>query len=325
MFDFKWLQLFAEGGEGGEAATGETAGVADQYTENLVALGVPREKIRARKAPAVKQEAPKEAAPVEQKGEEQAAAVTEQKRMTWDEIMADSEYNEAMQKTVSERVKKSKAAQKEAEDKLSKLAPALEVMARKYGMDVNDLDYDKLAAAVSEDAIYYEQRAMDMGVSVETAKHIDQLERESARRKAEEAKSVEDQAMRQHFKRLAEQAEKLKETFPNFDLTKEMENPAFARMTAPNMPISVEDAYYAVHRKEIQQASMQVAAQKTAENLSKTIQAGQKRPVENGTSSQAPSITTIDWRNASREQREAQRAAIKQAAAQGKKLYPGMI
>ena len=95
MFDFKWLQLFAEGGEGGEAAaTGETAGVADQYTENLVALGVPREKIRARKAPAVKQEAPKEAAPVEQKGEEQAAAVTEQKRMTWDEIMADSEYNE---------------------------------------------------------------------------------------------------------------------------------------------------------------------------------------------------------------------------------------
>ena len=322
MFDYKWLQLFAEG-EGGEAATGDTAGAADQYTENLVKLGVPRDKIRA-KSPAAKPAQPaQQVEQVQQQETEQAAAATEQKRMTWEEIMADSEYNEAMQKVVSERLKKSKAAQKEAEDKLGKLAPALEVMARKYGMDVNDLDFDKLATAVSEDAIYYEQKAMDMGVSVETAKHIDQLERESARRKAEEAKSVEDQAMRQHFQRLAEQAEKLKETFPNFDLMKEMENPAFARMTAPNMPISLEDAYYAVHRKEIQQASMQVAAQKTAENLSKTIQAGQKRPVENGTSAQAPSITTIDWRNASREQREAQRARIKQAAAQGKKLYPG--
>lgn len=321
MNDYKWLQLFAEGGEGGEAATGETAGVADQYTENLLALGVPREKIRA-KSPAAKPAA-QQTAPQQDEG--QAAAVTQEqtKRMTWEEIMADSEYNEAMQKTVSERVKKSKAAQAAAEDKLNKLAPALELMARKYNLDAENLDYEQLATAVSEDTAYYEQKAVDMGVSVETAKHIDQLERESARRKAEDARSEEEKALQQHFRKLSEQAQQLKATFPNFDLMEELKNPSFARMTAPNIGISVEDAYYAVHRSEIQTASMKVAAQKTAENLSKTIQAGQKRPVENGTSAQAPSITTIDWRNASRDQREAQREAIRSAAARGNRLYPG--
>lgn len=324
MNDYKWLQLFAEGGEGGEAATGDTpAGAADQYTENLVKLGVPRDKIRA-KSPAAKPVQQVQPAQVQQQDAGQAAAVQqEQKRMTFDEIVADEEYNKQIQSIVSERVKKSKAAQAAAEDKLSKLAPALELMARKYNLDVENLDYEKLATAVSEDTAYYEQKAMEMGVSVETAKHIDQLERESARRREEDAKSAEEVAMRQHFQKLSEQAQQLKATFPNFDLMEELKNPAFARMTAPNIGISVEDAYYAVHRAEIQQASMQVAARKTAENLSKTIQAGQNRPVENGTSAQAPSITTIDWRNANKNQREAQREAIRAAAARGERLYPG--
>jgi hypothetical protein len=94
-------------------------------------------------------------------------------------------------------------------------------------------------------------------------------------------------------------------------------------MTSPNVGISVEDAYYAVHRNEIQTASMQIAAQKTAEKLSNAIQSGSRRPDESGVSSQAPSVSTFDYRNASRDQREALKKRIRDAAARGEKLYPG--
>lgn len=115
----------------------------------------------------------------------------------------------------------------------------------------------------------------------------------------------------------------MKATFPNFDLRKELQNPAFARMTSPNVGVSVEDAYYAVHRREIQAAAMQVTAQKTAQKISNSIQAGQRRPAENGTSGQAASVTSFDYSKASKAEREALKQRIRAAAARGEKIYPG--
>ena len=68
---------------------------------------------------------------------------------------------------------------------------------------------------------------------------------------------------------------------------------------------------------------MQVTAQKTAEKISNAIASGSRRPDESGTSSQAPSVSTFDYRNASRDQREALKKRIREAAARGEKLYPG--
>ena len=328
------LQLFAgEGaGDGGGdgAATGENA--VDPGQQRLLELGVPADKIRKRaNKPAVKlpdgavKTAPKqqEAQPVQ----EQAAAAenpTEEKtdkptRMSWDEIMADPEYNKQMQAVVQSRLRSAKGA----EETLSKLAPALELLARQHGQDPANPDYDALAKAISEDKTFYEDKALEMGVSVETAMNIDQQERNDARQKREQERTIEEQMFQQHIEKLQQQGEAMKKTFPGFDLMTEMKNPAFVRMTAPNVGISVEDAYYAVHRNEIQTASMQVAAQRTAQKISNSIQAGRSRPSENGTTGQAPSVTTFDYRNASKEQREELKRQIRAAAARGEKLYPG--
>ena len=110
----------------------------------------------------------------------------------------------------------------------------------------------------------------------------------------------------------------------SFDLRKELQNPVFARMTAPGTGImSVEDAYRAVHRKEIEAAQSQVIAQQTAQKISNAIQAGSRRPDENGTSGQSPSVTTFDYSKASKAQRDALKQQIRAAAARGEKLYPG--
>ena len=338
------LQLFAGEGTGGEGG-GEGAPSGDNATaaaeQKLRELGVPEDKIRKRvsKVASKMPTTTANAAPVEQKTEDTKAETTppqdnptEEKaeapaRMSWDEIMKDPEYNKQMQAVVQSRLKSAKGA----EEALGKMAPALEVLARKYDLDPANMDYDALAKKINDDDSYYEDKALEMGVSVETAKKIDQMERNTEREKAQEQKleaerqeTLQEQTLRQHYDSLVRQGEALKKVFPNFNLQKELQNPVFARMTAPGKGImSVEDAYKAVHHDELQIAGMQITAQKTAEKISNAIQSGSRRPDESGVSSQAPSVNTFDYRNASREQREALKQRIRQAAARGEKLYPG--
>lgn len=331
------LQLFAgegAGDGGGEgASTGDNAAV-DAGQQRLLELGVPADKIRKRaQKPAAKlpegavRTEPK--AQVTQQTQEQDAAAdhpTEETkpdtpaRMSWEEIMADPEYNKEMQAVVRASLKGRNAAK----ENLDKLAPALEVLARKYDLDPANMDYDALTQAIHDDNDYYEDKALEMGVPLETAKKIDQQERATARQQRQEALNLEQQKIQRHFDSLEQQGEAMKATFPNFDLRKELQNPVFARMTSPNIGLSVADAYYAVHRNEIQTASMQATAQKTAQKISNDIQAGSRRPNEAGTSGQAPSVTTFDYRKASKEERAALKQRIHEAAARGEKLYPGI-
>ncbi len=341
-----WLQLFAgegggaaggtgaSGGEGGEG--GAVAGVndgVDAEHQRLRELGVPEEKLRkrAKRANAKLPEGAVRTAPKEAKQTQEQVATAEENpteektenptpaRMSWDEIMADPEYNKQMQSVVQSRLKNAKAA----EENLAKLAPALELLARKHNLDPANMDYDAIAKAISDDDAYYEDLALEKGVTLETAKRIDQQERETARQQREEARNLEEQKLRNHFMKLEQQGESLKKVFPDFDLRKELQNPVFARMTSPNVGVSVEDAYHAIHRKEIMAAGMQVTAQKTAQQISNAIQAGARRPDENGTSGQSASVTTFDYSKASKAQREALKREIYAAKARGEKLYPG--
>lgn len=341
------LQLFAgegaagasDAGDGGQAASETGGNSADAGRRRLLELGVPESKIRKNRAYKV------DAAPAgavrtvqqtdEQKPEEQAAAAkpTEEaqepaetaapRRMTWKEIMDDPEYNREMQKVVKSRIAKPAQA-------LEQLGPALELLARRHKMDPAKLDYAALANAVLGDDSYYEGKAMDMGVSVEVARKLEQKELDDARQqrnaelqKQQRDESIREQMIRNHHQNLRNQAEQLKATFPDFDLEKELENHTFVRLTAPNSGLSLEDAYYAVHRKELQAAAMQTAAKKTAEQISNAIQQGGRRPQEHGATGQAPSVSTFDYRKASPEQRDALKKRIREAAARGEKIYPG--
>lgn len=332
------LQLFAEGagasGEGGGegATTGDNATAAAE--QRLRELGVPEAKIRksaskvASKMPAqtakTADAAPKEETNVESAATEEKPTTEDTKgapkRMTWEEVKNDPEYNKEIQAIVRSRLK----SEKSAEEALGKMAPAIEVMARKYGLDAANMDYEALAKAINDDDAYYEDKALEMGVSVETAKKVDQMERDTERQKAMEQRTLQEQKLQQHYARLVQQSEAMKKVFPNFDLHKELNsNPAFARMTSPNVGISVEDAYYATHRNEIQTAAMQVTAQKTAEKISNAIASGSRRPDESGASSQAPSVSTFDYRKASQKQREDFKKSLREKWANGEKVYPG--
>lgn len=340
------------GGDGGSSAGEGDAGVSstvvsapDDGDARLRELGVPEAALRKRAERRAKygkanvQPLPAEQnseKPAEQSAEKPDAAAENEpapdnngekaaetkapaKKPSFDELMADPEYNKAMQSVVQSRLKTAKAA----EDQLAKLNPAIEVLARRYGMDAANMDFEALAKNIENDDKFYEDKALEMGVSVDTAKRIDQTERAEARRQREEAQNIEQQKIAQHLQRLQQQAEEMKKVFPGFDLSAELQNPVFFRMTSPNVGLSVEDAYYSVHRKEIQSAANAQIAQKTAEKISNSIRSGNVPPRENGTASVSPSVSTFDYAHASKEQRDAIKAQIRQAAARGEKIYPG--
>ena len=314
---WRFLQLFAEGDGSGDGAaeTSESGVMADDADQRLRDMGVPEDKIRrtragrqrARQAVPVTEAPATQAAAAEEADDGQLEAKEEEKpkRMTWDEIMQDPEYNRAMQETMQKRLKTAKAA----EESLNALMPAIKKLAQEKGLDPDNVDYVSLGKMLTGE---YESKAMELGVPVETVMQLEQQQR-----------TIEQQRMDNHFQRLEREAEDLRKVFPNFSLQAEMANPAFAKLTHPNIGMSVEDAYYAVHRKELQVASMQVAAQKTAQQISNAIQSGTRRPVESGQSTQAPSVTTFDYSRATKAQRDEFKAKLRASWARGEKVYPG--
>ena len=314
-------------GNGDGATTGVNNAAADAE-QRLRELGVPESKIRKRasKASSAAPAQTVRTVAAEPNGEAKADTAAAKDNPTednassinWEEITKNPEFNKRIQAIVSSRLK----SERSSDEALSKMIPAIEVLARKYDLDPKNMDYEVLAQKINDDDAYYEDKALEMGTSVETAKKVDQMEREQAR----EARTLQEQAIQQHFISLERQGEELRKIFPSFDLRKELKNPVFARMTAPGTGImSVEDAYRAVHRKEIEAASSQIIAQKTAEKLSNAIRSGSRRPQESGASSQAPSVTAFDYSKASKEQRKEFKNNLLARMARGEKVYPGQI
>lgn len=333
---FKWLQLFAEGTAGGDGAadsgvTPDAAGqdtgvnnvsvaaeqtVAKTKADRLTELGVPREKLKRAKY--------NEAAP-QPKVAQQAAAAEKQaeatpadtpRRLTWDEIKADPEYSAKMSEVIAARTSKLKPMA----DGMEQLAPALALLSKKYGVEAND--YAALSKAVVDDDAYYEERAMEMGVTTDVVKQLESAARVTEMAEQQRQHFINEQKLHEHLAKLNQQAVALREKYPNFDLRKELDNPVFRRMTAPDQMFSLEDAYELVHRDEIKASIRQAAAEAAQTQMSKAIQSNRSRPTEGGASkSNNASVGSFDYRTATREQREALKARIRA----GEKIFPGQL
>ncbi len=327
----KWLQFFAEDGateNPGEIASpvaGEN--IESEPVSSLENLGVPKDKIdrfnraKARKGVAAPAAEPEPLAQPAVAQEEPVQPETAPSRMTWEEIMADPEYNKEVQNIVSKRLKKSNSTI----EKFSKLAPSLELLGQRYGIDATDidkLDVDALNEAINADHVYYEDKAAEMGTDTETAMRIDRMEREQARRDREDAKAERQRQQEQFFMNLNSQAEAMKKVYPNFDLAKEMQNERFVRMVSPGGGCSVEDAFFAIHRQELQQAQAESLTRQVTERLSNAVRSGSMRPQENGGVA-AASSPNFAYSNMSKEERDALKSRIRAAAARGEHLNIG--
>ena len=335
---FKWLQLFADGtGEGGAADSGVTSpaaagqdtgvnasAVAGQTVEptqadRLRELGVPESKLKRAKysqkaAPQKQQETASQAAAAGTQEVTEEAKDTA-KRLSWDEIMADPEYTGEMQKVV----KAAKEKLKTSAEGLEKLAPAIQLIAKKYGVDAGD--YEAISKAVVDDDAYYEERAMELGVTTDVAKQLDKSEKMMRAAEEQQQKFINEQKLMEHIGKLNRQAIELQQKYPDFNLGKELNNPTFARLTAPDLNLPLEDAYELVHREEIKENIRQAALKASIQQVSNAVQSNKNRPNDGVSKSSNASVQTFNYQNATKAQREALKARIRS----GEKIFPGQL
>ena len=291
------LQLFAEGaGDGGTAeGQGATAGVASQ------------QKAVSNPLADVKYGIQEEAAPV---AEVQNTAVVD--RNAEFERLIKGEYKDLydarMQDTIQKRLKSSK----ETVDKYNALTPTLEMLAQKYGVDIGDIE--SLNKAIQEDDSYYEEEALEKGISVQQLKEIRKMERENAALKAQMEEAQRQENGKKLYATWMQQAEEAKQIYPSFNIQTEMANPKFVDLLRSN--IDVRTAYEVLHKDDIIRGAMQFTAQTVESKIAKKIASNGARPAENGMNSQSAAVVKSDVSQLSK----ADRAEIIRRVQRGEKI-----
>lgn len=286
------LQLFADGGAGdggtgAEGAQGVTAAAALPQTKGAknpladVRYGIQDEEVPAAEEP-------------------KATEVAQPDRKARFEEMIKGEfkdlYDERMQNTLSKRLK----GLNETAEKYNSLSPTLELLAKKYGIK-DSSDIEALNKAISDDDSYFEEEAMEKGISVEQLKEIRKMERENAELKRQMQEQEQHENANRLYAAWMDQAENARQTYPSFDLKSEMANPRFVDLLRSN--IDVKTAYEVIHKDEIIPAAMQFAAQQVEQKVANKIKAGGARPSENGMSSQSAAVVKSDVSQLSKEDR----------------------
>lgn len=213
-------------------------------------------------------------------------------------------YGQDVKRAVDDRFKN----QADANEQLNKIMPAINLMMKKAGYD----SVDEFVQMVENDDSFYEEEAEREGMTVEKFKQFKALQEEHERRQQQDQQNQEQAFWREHFSRLAQQAEDLKRTFPDFDLQKEMQNDVFRRLTMPGSGVSVEDAYYTIHRKELGPQIMAYGMQKAREQMGQTLQAQRSRPAEGAMRSQGQVAADmkVDFSKMTRKERDEYRRQV---------------
>ena len=255
------IQLFAEGG--GAAAGGEGAAAAAP--------------VAAPQQPGVKsnpladvQYGKQESAPAA--GEKGSA---EERNSRFEELIKGEFkdlYDARVQNIIRERLKGNEATVQ----KYNALAPVLDLLAGKYGVEADNIE--ALSKAIEEDETFYEDEALEKGLTVQQVKEIRKMQRENAALKAQ----VEERSRKENadatYAAWMQQAEALKQVYPSFDFATEAQNEQFRRLLQSGIPL--QTAFEVIHKDEIIPAAMQYTAKQVEAKVANNVRAGQKRPAE---------------------------------------------
>lgn len=273
------LQLFNDGaGDGGTGADGTSA-------EGMLATSKSARNPLANVQYGIQETAPS--------AEVQTKSTTEDGDVDLDaefEELIRGKYKEQYDKRTHDTVQKRLKGSKETVDRYNELAPTLEMLSKKYGVDATDVK--ALNRAIEEDNSFYEEEALQKGLTVEQLKEMRKMERENADLKRQmQEKNVREKADKLYASWM-NQAEAIKSVYPSFDLNTELQNPKFTDLLKNN--IDIRTAYEVLHKDEIIPAAMQFTAQKVSQQMTNSIIANGARPVENGISSQSSVVTKGD-------------------------------
>ena len=299
------LQLFADGAGGGEGGTGAVGATGETATAAV------SQRSGAKNNPLANVVYGKQATEETTPAAEVKTPTTEDRTAKFEELIKGEYkdlYDARMQDTIQKRLK----ASKDTVERYEALAPTLEILAKKYGVDATDAK--ALNKAIEEDDSYWEDEALELGISVEQLKEKRKMERENA----DLRKQLDEQNRRDNANKVyaqwMDQAEKAKAVYPSFDFKAEMQNPQFVNLLRSN--IDVRTAYEVIHKDDIIHGAMQFTAKQVEQKIANKIIANGARPSENGNSSQGATVVKSDVSQLSK----ADRAEIIRRVQRGEKI-----
>lgn len=275
------LQLLAEG-----AGDGGTSGEASGVNANAADLqkGVNRN-------PLADVQYGKQAEPEAQAANvQEAESISPEDRSAAFEALIKGEYKDLYDAKVQDTIQKRLKGSKDIVDKYNALTPTLEMLGKKYG--VNATDIEALNKAIEDDDAYYEEEAIEKGVTVEQLKQIKKMERENADLKRQMDEKANQERAERDVAMWLEQAKEASKTFPGLNLGEELKNPQFLGLLRSGIDVST--AYFAIHNKELVPQAMQYTAKQVEQKLTNKILSSGARPQENGVSGQSSAVTKSD-------------------------------
>ena len=302
------IQHFGEGagGAGGGTGAGGDAGGAPAAGQTAAAPAQPQKGAKGNPLANV------------QYGKVESAPAAGEQQISTDERTARFEglikgefkdlYDQRVQDTIKQRLKGNEAIV----SKYNALAPALELLSGKYGVKADDVE--GLIKAIEDDESFYEDEALEKGLTVEQVKSIRKMERENKALKAERDASQNEARANALYAAWMQQAEQVKGIYPSFDLAGELQNAQFRQLLQSNVP--VQTAYEVVHKDEIIPAAMHFTAQKVTEKVANSVRAGQRRPAEGAMASTGAVTIKSDVSQLTRADRE----EIARRVARGEKI-----
>ena len=304
LFD---LQLFGEGAGGAGAGTGagDAGGAPAANGQNSAALAQPQTGVKNRNPLADVKYGIQDTAPAA------AEISTDDRQAKFDELV-NGEYKDLFQQRIQDTVQRRLKGNEATVQKYNSLAPVLDMLAQKYGVDASDAD--ALAAAIEDDETFYEDEALEKGLTVQQVKEIRKMERENAQLRAEREAMQNQERADALYAAWMQQAEELKGIYPSFDLASELENEQFRTLLRSNVPLRT--AFEVLHKDEIIPAAMQYTAQKVTEKVANSVAAGRRRPTEGAMTGSAAAKTKSDVSQLTRADRE----EIARRVARGEKI-----
>ena len=309
------LQLLAEGGGAAAGAgAGDGGGTGAEGTQGVTAAAAMSQKKGAKSNPLADvvygKQATEDTVPAAEG--QQVETVAQPDLNAEFEALVKGKYKEQYDAKMQDTIQKRLKGSKETVDKFNALTPTLELLASKYGVESGDIE--ALNKAIQEDDAYYEQEALEKGITVQQLKEIRRMERENA----ELRQQMQEQESRENANRLysqwMQQEQEIKGVYPSFNLEAEMQNPQFVNLLRSN--IDMRTAYEVIHKDDIIHGAMQFTAKAVEQKVTNKIRANGARPVENGMSSQGAAVVKSDVSQLSK----ADRAEIIRRVQRGEKI-----
>lgn len=283
---------------GGQGSSGSVAEQGGEAAHRAKSLGLPDDMVESYQAAFGGGSADE---PAEDDGATEEAAEEVSPDERWNELISGefkSQYNSALSKAVTDRLKSSKTEIANLKTKLGQSDELFALLGKKYP-DAAAGGLDALIKAVKNDESTWQQDAMNEGIGVDEAMRRYDDSRKFSNLEDQLNAYKQQEAVRNLDRRLNALADETKEKYPDFDLQSEFENPDFRaaldfiaeqnkRSGKQGEIFDVTKAYEIAHFGELTQNTVKSTAKATISAVAQDIAAKGKRPVENASAHSAP-------------------------------------